>query len=70
MLQVIQMPQSNDQKKVRTTLFIDPDLIFKLDRIASMDHINKGIKSSRTDKINEALEEYVAKWEKKNGPIK
>jgi hypothetical protein len=59
----------SESKKNRTNLFIEVDLLKKLDHIAGMQYAIKGTQASRTDIVNEALAEYVIKWEKKNGVI-
>lgn len=56
-------------KKQRTNLFIELQLLQKLDYIAGMQFALTREKATRTDIVNEALSEYVAKYEKKNGVI-
>lgn len=57
------------ETKIRTTIFVYPSFIHKLDYIAKMDYINSHIEASRADKVNQALEEFISRWEKKNGNI-
>lgn len=56
-------------EKQRVNLFIETELLSKLDYIAGMQFAQKGEKATRTDVVNEGLAEYVAKYEKKNGVI-
>lgn len=58
-----------ESAKARTNLFIEVDLVKKLDYIANMEFAINSRKATRTDIVNEALTDYVAKYEKKNGPI-
>lgn len=48
---------------VRTSLIVRPSVIQKLKYIALMD------RSTQTAIIDGLLNEYIAKWEKKNGEI-
>lgn len=61
--------QTEPGKKVRATLFIDPVLIDKLDKIARREAVQKNEPITRTDVVNEGLGEYVSKYEKKNGAL-
>jgi len=55
--------EGDSSKKVRTSMYIDPKLLEKVQYISFMD---EGY-DSQTDFITEALEEKVKAWEKKNG---
>jgi hypothetical protein len=48
---------------VRTTIIIRPSIIYKLKYIALHD------KTSQTAILDGLAEDYIAKWEKKNGSI-
>jgi metal-responsive CopG/Arc/MetJ family transcriptional regulator len=61
---------NSSSKKNRTNLFIDNKLLAKIDYITGMNFAIKGVKASRTDIVNEALLEYVSKYEKTHGEIK
>ncbi len=54
---------SSTQGKEKTSLYIQLDLLSDLKYIEYKDD------RTRTDIMNEALVDYIAKWEKKNGPI-
>lgn len=57
-------PKSDDTPdKEKTALYISTESIKALKYIAFTDDV------TRTDIINEALTEYIARWEKKNGLI-
>jgi hypothetical protein len=60
-----QTPEQNE----RFTLFAKTTIVGKLDYIARKQSFDKNEKITRTDLVNEALEDFVSKWEKKNGPI-
>lgn len=60
----------NEEQNERFTLFSKSDLIYKVDQIALQQGAKERKKITRTDLVNEALEEFVSKWEKKNGIIK
>ena len=47
----------------RTTLIIRPSVIKKMKVMAAMGG------TTQTALVDEALTDYIAKWEKKNGPI-
>jgi hypothetical protein len=49
--------------KERTSLYIQPELFQNMKYVIYKDEV------TQTDIVNEALTEYFAKWEKKNGPI-
>ena len=53
---------SNSEKK-RTSFILHADTMKKIKYISLMDE--KDITTS----IDEALQDYISKWEKKNGPI-
>ena len=55
--------------KVRTTLFIEPEAVEALDHIARSEALRQQQNITRTDIINQAIQEYKQKWEKKNGPV-
>ena len=56
--------------KPRVTLFIKPESIKKLDHIFKAEGMRRGENLARTDIINEAVEDYISRWEKKHGVIK
>ena len=49
--------------KERTSMYLDPATVWGLKYVALMDA------KTQTDIIQEALNEYLGKWEKKNGPV-
>lgn len=49
--------------KDRGSLYLTPPTMWKLKYIALMDN------NRQSDIIEESLSEYIAKWEKKNGPV-
>ncbi len=53
----------------RFTLFAKSTNIYKLDYITKVEFINKGSKVTRTDLVNQAIDEFIAKYEKKNKKI-
>jgi hypothetical protein len=55
--------------KIRSTIFTEPELPAKLDFIARTEAVKQNVNISRTDIINIALNDYVTKWEKRNGEI-
>jgi hypothetical protein len=59
----------NEEQNDRFTLFAKTELIYKVDQIALRQGAKEGKRVTRTDLVNEALEELVNKWEKKNGKI-
>jgi hypothetical protein len=54
---------SSGEDKEKTSLFINKDIMRTLKYIS---FINQ---RTQTEIINEVLGEFVAKWEKKNGPV-
>lgn len=60
-------PQSSDNDNVsgkeRTSLYLRGDILKSIKLIALMEE------RKQTDIIDEALLDYIAKWEKKNGPV-
>ena len=56
-------PKADSQTKERTTVFLRPAMVRNVKYIAFMDE------KTQTDVLDEALTEYVAKWEMKNGEI-
>lgn len=60
----------NEEQNERFTLFANTDLIYKVDQIALQQGAKERKKVTRTDLVNEALTDFVNKWEKKNGTIK
>jgi hypothetical protein len=62
-------PKNEDQNE-RFTLFANTDLIYKLDQISLQQGAKDKKRITRTDLVNEALGEFVTKWEKKHGVIK
>ncbi len=58
------------EQKIRQTIFVYPSLVKKLDYIYKQEGISRGTNLSRTDVIVEALEDHIAKYEKKNGQIR
>jgi hypothetical protein len=54
---------SPTQGKEKTSLYIQLELLSNLKYIEYKDD------RTRTDIVNEALTDYIAKWEKKNGPV-
>ena len=57
------IPSEDGPDKEKTALYINIDTMKALKYIAFTDDV------TRTDIINEALVDYIAKWEKRNGPI-
>lgn len=58
------IPNKDTQdNKERTTVILRTNMIRNIKYIAFTDE------KTQTDIMNEALEDYVAKWEKKNGPV-
>ena len=55
--------KESEPTKKRNTFFFLPETTKKVKYIAFMDE------KTQTGIIEEALNEYIAKWEKKNGPI-
>ena len=55
--------------KNRTNLFIEVELLKKIDHITGMQFTLKGEMATRTDTVNEALTEFVERFEKKHGKI-
>lgn len=61
--------KANTDSKERFTLFILSSTIQKLDHISRVKAFSSNEKVTRTDVVSAALEEYIQKWEKKNGSI-
>jgi hypothetical protein len=59
----------SEEQNDRFTLFSKTSLINKIDWITRKRSLDENGKVTRTDVVNEALEEFVNKWEKKHGPI-
>ena len=57
------LPARDQERSSGGWLYINVDTMKALKYIAFTDD------ATRTDIINEALVDYIAKWEKKNGPI-
>ena len=57
------MAKENSPDKERTTVFLRVDMIRNIKYIAFTNE------KTQTDIIDEALTDYVGKWEKKYGPI-
>jgi predicted DNA-binding protein len=55
--------QQSAGEKERTSLYLKKEVIKNLKYVAFMSE------KTQTDIINEALTDYIAKWEKKNGSI-
>lgn len=55
--------ENTGDEKERTSIFIKKELIRNLKYVAFMTSRNQ------TEVIDEALSEYVERWQKKNGPI-
>ncbi len=53
----------------RITLFAQTSTVKKLDFIARKKSFDTNEKVTRTDLVNEALADYIAKFEKRNGAI-
>lgn len=53
----------NPESKERTTVILRTEMIRNIKYIAFTDE------KTQTDILDEALIDYVAKWEKKNGPV-
>jgi hypothetical protein len=58
-----------DEQNIRFTMFAKETSIKRLDYIARKESFEKNATISRTDLVNQALEEFIAKFEKKNGSI-
>lgn len=56
-------PQFIPEGTVKASFNIDPAIVRKLRIIAALDG------STQTEILNSLLNDYIAKWEKKNGPI-
>lgn len=63
-------PKQGEESKVRTTMFLAPSLIPKLNAIAGDQAKKEKRQVSRAELVNTILEEYVSRYEKKNGEIK
>lgn len=61
-------PQESE-KNLRFTLFAKTSNISKLDYIAKAESFKQNKDISRTDLVNEAIGDFIAKWEKKNDNI-
>jgi hypothetical protein len=59
----------SEEQNERFTLFSKTSLINKIDWITRKRSLDENGKVTRTDLVNEALEEFVNKWEKKHGPV-
>jgi restriction endonuclease S subunit len=59
----------SEEQNERFTLFSKTSLINKIDWITRKRSLDENGRVTRTDLVNEALEEFVSKWEKKHGPI-
>lgn len=67
-LHIINYSMAKDKKntqdeKERTSLFLKTDMIRSIKYVCFMDEKNQ------TQVVEEALTDYLAKWEKKNGPV-
>jgi len=65
-------PTNPEEKKERFTFWFFPSLIKKLDKIKKIKNSRdeSEVELSRTDILNEAVEQYVERFEKKHGEIK
>lgn len=63
------MARPKTSTKVRTTIFVEGSSIADLDYIARTEAVKQNADVSRTDLINQAIEEFKQRWIKKNGEI-